>query len=229
MRVRSGPTPASERAATTLTLAGKAWQASRADPSKISVSAVIAPRSIRLLGDPRRALQTARWLSRFHGDGRDRPDSRALHPVETGNGRRGYEDTAPVCRGQVHPVVTPKQAATGEDHQLTAGPERSRSDLGQVRLGRRLDHEIGYGHQRVQVDEGRGPGQTLQEALASLAVAGALPRPGSGPGSRRREPRRPCARWHRVRRLPPSSRCPPAARSSGRRGDGRQMCYCTAT
>src|SRR5262249_55189516 len=41
MRVFSGPIPASDSAATTLTFAGKARQASVAGPSKITVSAVI--------------------------------------------------------------------------------------------------------------------------------------------------------------------------------------------
>src|SRR4029453_19304805 len=44
--VRSGPTPASDRAASTLTLAGNAGQASVAGPSKISVSSRMASRSI---------------------------------------------------------------------------------------------------------------------------------------------------------------------------------------
>ena len=47
MRVFSGPMPASESAATTFTFAGNARQASVAGPSKISVSLVIASRSIR--------------------------------------------------------------------------------------------------------------------------------------------------------------------------------------
>src|SRR6266446_3979134 len=40
MRVRSGPMPARLTAAATLTLAGNPWQASRALPSKITVSVV---------------------------------------------------------------------------------------------------------------------------------------------------------------------------------------------
>ncbi len=46
VRVRSGPMPASDSAASTFTLAGKARHASVAGPSKISVSSVIAARSI---------------------------------------------------------------------------------------------------------------------------------------------------------------------------------------
>src|SRR5215475_3908078 len=46
MRVFSGPTLASETAATTFTLAGKAFTASVAGPSKMSVSVVMASRSI---------------------------------------------------------------------------------------------------------------------------------------------------------------------------------------
>lgn len=46
VRVSSGPMPASESAASTLTLAGNARHASIAGPSKISVSVVIASRSI---------------------------------------------------------------------------------------------------------------------------------------------------------------------------------------
>ena len=46
MRVFSGPMPASARAASTFTLAGNARHASVAGPSKMSVSSVIASRSI---------------------------------------------------------------------------------------------------------------------------------------------------------------------------------------
>ena len=46
IRVFSGPIPASESAATTLTFAGKARHASVAEPSKIKVSRVMASRSI---------------------------------------------------------------------------------------------------------------------------------------------------------------------------------------
>src|SRR5262249_31364788 len=159
----SGPTPASESAATTFTLAGKARQASVAVPSKIRVSRVIASRSIfcdSIHGAPARPRGGLRVSIVTESIAPTRapltPSSPPLDPAARGRGRRGRQHAAPARGGDSAPHPPAEAPAKREHDQVLAGPERPWRDLvAQVRLGGCLDHQFGSADELVQGEKRR--------------------------------------------------------------------------
>ncbi len=181
MRVRSGPMPASESAATTLTLAGKALTARVAGPSKISVSSVIASRSMRCSSIHGAPARPRGRLARLHGDRGDRALARALHAVEPGDGARGHEDAAAVLLGEPRPLVEhAHEPAHREHHEVLARAEHGGAEVEQRRLGGRLDDQIRAPDQLVErvggeaARRGRGAHADARQRHAGNAVVDGL-------------------------------------------------------
>src|SRR5207247_7362043 len=101
--------PASERAASTFTLAGKARQASVAGPSKMSVSSRRASRSIFRSTTHGAPASPFGGLARFHRHGGDAADRRPLHAVEPGDGASRHEDSPALPFSEGVPILAPER------------------------------------------------------------------------------------------------------------------------
>ena len=144
----SGPRPASETAATTLTLAGNARHASRAVPSKTSVSSRIASRSIAATpGAPARPrggfrvsiVTEARWPA----------TAAPLSPSSPAIAADGAWMRPPLAAARATQFGVIEQPADRQDDQLAPGVEHRRRQLGERGLGRRLHDEVGRLDQRA--------------------------------------------------------------------------------
>ena len=164
MRVRSGPSPARETAATTLTLAGNARHASRAVPSKTTVGDVIAGRSSPATpGAP--ASPRGGFRVSMTTESRCPSTAAPFSPSSPAIAAEGAWIRAPWAAALRHPLGVVQERPDGEDHQVAARLQDRRRVLDQRGLGGGLDDEVGAVDELLE-PEARGLAGEAREKLA---------------------------------------------------------------
>ena len=141
--VRSGPMPASESAATTLTLAGKPAAASRAVPANTRLAVVqpfdrdVVPHQIGRAGEP------VRRLARDHAHRMDGSFGRRRDGVEPEQRAGRHDDLPAMLLGELDQIRPRQQRAGAQHHHPLAGLQHRPADVLDDRGGRAFDREIG--------------------------------------------------------------------------------------
>ena len=198
--------PARLSAAATLTLAGNPFTASRAVPLN-TISGAVSPLDLDLVGDEmRRAGEARRRLARHHPDRPDLALRRRDDRIEADQRAGRHDDAAAVPDRQVLELRLRQQLADAGDHQgaaRRATPARRRRGTpppAGIRRRCRRARPAAPGS-RPAADGG-----SRRSPPSPVPCCATRPRPGAGPGCRRRAFSPAPARSRRSRRSRRSAR-----------------------
>ena len=151
INVRSGPMPASESAAATLTLAGKPAAASRAVPQKTRFGLVEALDRDAVRLEIGRAGEAARGLAGDHPHGMNRAFGGCGDRIEPKKCAGRHDDlTSPRLR-QLDQLRPRQQRAGREHHDPLPRLEHGPANAVEHASGRAFDREIGMGRETPPV------------------------------------------------------------------------------
>ena len=166
MVVRSGPMPASDNAATTLTLAGNAAAASRADPLNTHSADFNPSSEIPLLDQVGRAGETRRRLAGDHLHRVDGAFGGGRNRVEADQGAGRHDDLAASGAREIDELGTGQQRTGAEHHHLLAGAQHRPAYLIEDRRRRTFDNEVGMVGQIAERYQRTGDAFAVKPGLA---------------------------------------------------------------